>query len=75
MDSGIRSVSNLYSLSLKRVMKFLGSSSDSYKQDLSLSAKAVMSGTCEYSEISGSSLTFLSNSASPSVNSHLKIAS
>jgi hypothetical protein len=73
--SGIRSVSNLYNLLLKSEVKFLGNSSDSYKHDLSLSAKAVISGTCAYSAISTSSLTNLSNSASPSVNNHLKTAS
>ena len=75
MDSGIKSVSNLYNLSLNKVVKFLGSSSDSCKHDLNLSASAVISGTCTYSDSSGSSLTCLSNSASLSVNNHLKIAS
>lgn len=75
MVSGIKSVSNLYSLSLNIVVKSLGSSSDSYRHDLSLSARAVISGTCTFSDSSGSSLTFLSNSASPSASNHLKIAS
>lgn len=55
--SGIRSVSNLYNLSLKRVVKSRGSSSDSYRQERSLSARAVMSGTCAYSARSLSSFT------------------
>jgi len=76
IDSGIRSVSNLYSLSVKRVVKSRGSSSDSYKQERNRSARAVMSGTCTYSESSGSSFMFRSNSASPpSLSNHLNIAS
>jgi hypothetical protein len=73
--SGIRSVSNLYNLSLNIVVKSLGRSSDSCKQERNLSANAVISGTWTFSESSGSSFTFRSNSASPSANNHLKIAS
>lgn len=43
--SGIKSVSNLYSFSLKRVVKSFGNSSDSCRHERSLSAKAVISGT------------------------------
>ena len=74
-ESGIRSVSNLYSLLLNRLVKFLGSSSASWRHDLSLSARAVISGTWAYSWMSTSSLMCLSNSASPSVSNHLNIAS
>ena len=55
--SGTRSVSKLYRLLLKSVVKSLGISSLSCKQDLSLSARAVISGTCWYSLISASSFT------------------
>ena len=48
-DSGIRSVSNLYSFVLNIFILSLGISSDSCKQDLNLSANAVMSGTWTYS--------------------------
>ena len=44
--SGTRSVSKLYRLFTNKVVKSLGKSSDSCKHDLSLSASAVMSGTC-----------------------------
>ena len=64
IDSGTRSVSNLYKLLLKSVVKSFGRSSDSCKQLLNLSASAVISGTCIFSLISGSSFTCLSNSAS-----------
>ena len=52
--SGIKSVSNLYNFSLNRVVKSFGNSSDSCRHDLSLSARAVMSGTWWYSLNSGS---------------------
>ena len=46
IDSGTRSVSNLYRLLLKSVVKSFGSSSLSCKQERNRSARAVMSGTC-----------------------------
>jgi len=72
--SGIKSVSNLYSFSLKRVVKSFGNSSDSYKHDLSLSARAVMSGTWWYSLNSGSVLICYSRFPS-SFSSHLNMLS
>lgn len=75
IDSGIKSVSNLYNLLWNKVVKSLGKSSLSCKQDLSLSARAVISGTWTYSDNSGSSFILLSNSASSSYKSHLKTAS
>ena len=75
--SGIKSVSNLYNFSLKRVVKSFGSSSDSYKHDLSLSARAVISGTWWYSLIDSGSLVFWTkfSNAPSSLTNHWKTAS
>jgi hypothetical protein len=64
IDSGTKSVSNLYKLLLNSVVKSLGISSLSYRHERKRSARAVMSGTWLYSLISASSSTNLSNSAS-----------
>jgi len=71
--SGIKSVSNLYNFSLNKVVKSFGSSSDSWRQDLNLSARAVMSGTWWYSLNSGSFLILCSRFPSSYII-HLKIA-
>jgi hypothetical protein len=45
IDSGTKSVSNLYKLLLNSVVKSLGISSLSYRHERKRSARAVMSGT------------------------------